>query len=126
MTRPTDSHARQQRDAALRTLDEAIADHLAQAQRSGELQGAPSYGKPLAEMAGWDETPVEFRLPFKILKNAGVSPPEIELFHRRAALRQALAAVSSDEERGRLQRELGELEQALALRLEGMRATGRV
>ena len=126
MTRPTDSHARQQRDAALRTLDEAIADHLAQAQRSGELQGAPSYGKPLAEMAGWDETPVEFRLPFKILKNAGVPPPEIELFHRRAALRQALAAVSSDEERGRLQRELGELEQALALRLEGMRATGRV
>ncbi|WP_374584487.1 DnaJ family domain-containing protein [Ideonella dechloratans] len=126
MTRPTDSHARQQRDAALRTLDEAIADHLAQAQRSGELQGAPSYGKPLAEMAGWDETPVEFRLPFKILKNAGVSPPEIELFHRRAALRQALAAASCDEERGRLQRELGELEQALALRLEGMRATGRV
>lgn len=126
MTRPTDSHARQQRDAALRTLDEAIADHLAQAQRSGELQGAPSYGKPLAEMAGWDETPVEFRLPFKILKNADVPPPEIELFHRRAALRQALAAVSSDEERGRLQRELAELEQALALRLEGMRATGRV
>ena len=87
---------------------------------------SPSYGKPLAEMAGWDETPVEFRLPFKILKNADVPPPEIELFHRRAALRQALAAVSSDEERGRLQRELGELEQALALRLEGMRATGRV
>lgn len=126
MTRPTDSHARQQRDAALRTLDEAIADHLTQAQRSGELQGAPSYGKPLAEMAGWDETPVEFRLPFKILKNAGVPPPEIELFHRRAALRQALADASSDEARGRLQRELAELEQALALRLEGMRATGRV
>jgi hypothetical protein len=52
MTRPTDSHARQQRDAALRTLDEAIADHLAQAQRSGELQGAPSYGKPLRWPAG--------------------------------------------------------------------------
>ncbi|WP_022982631.1 DnaJ family domain-containing protein [Ideonella sp. B508-1] len=126
MTRPTDSHARQQRDAALRTLDEAIADHLAQAQRSGELQGAPSYGKPLAEMVGWDETPVEFRLPFKILKNAGVPPPEIALFHRRAALRQALADACSDEARGRLQRELGKLEQALALRLEGMRATGRV
>lgn len=126
MTRPTDSHARQQRDAALRTLDEAIADHLAQAQRSGELQGAPSYGKPLAEMAGWDETPVEFRLPFKILKNAGVQPPEIELFHQRAALRQALAEAPEGPEREALQRRLGDLEQALALRLEGLRASGRL
>jgi hypothetical protein len=126
MIRSTDSHARQQRDAALRTLDEAIADHLAQAQRSGELQGAPSYGKPLAEMAGWDETPVEFRLPFKILKNADVLPPEIALFHERAALRQALADTPEGPERQALQRRLGELEQALALRLEGLRASGRI
>lgn len=126
MTRPTDSHARQQRDAALRTLDEAIADHLAQAQRSGELQGAPSYGKPLAEMAGWDETPVEFRLPFKILKNADVLPPEIALFHERAALRQTLAETPEGPQREALQRRLGELEQALALRLEGLRASGRI
>lgn len=126
MTRSTDSHARQQRDAALRTLDEAIADHLAQAQRSGELQGAPSYGKPLAEMAGWDETPVEFRLPFKILKNADVLPPEIALFHERATLRQALADTPEGPERQALQRRLGELEQALALRLEGLRASGRI
>ena len=38
------------------------------------------------EAEGWHETPTEFRLPFKILKNAGVAPPEIDLFHRRAAL----------------------------------------
>ena len=46
MPSPTDSERRKARDAALRTQDEVIADHLAQALRSGELASAPSYGKP--------------------------------------------------------------------------------
>ena len=102
------------------------AEHLEQALRSGELRSAPSFGKPLAEPEGWSQTPVEFRLPFKILKNASVPPPEVELFHRRAALREALAQAPSLEQRAVLQRQLAELEQALALRLKGMRASGRV
>ena len=87
MPSPTDSERRKARDATLRTQDELIAEHLSEALRSGELQIAPSFGKPLAKDEGWDETPVEFQLPFKILKNAGVVPPEIELFHKRAAPR---------------------------------------
>jgi hypothetical protein len=75
---------------------------------------------------GWEQTPTEFRLPFKILKNAGVAPPEIEAFHRRAALRRELAAAATPERRQALQRQLSELEQAIALRLEGMRVSGRV
>ena len=122
----TDTEARKGRDAARQSQGEAIAEHLAQALRSGELRSAPSFGKPLAEPEGWSQTPVEFRLPFKILKNASVPPPEVELFHRRAALREALAQAPSPEQRAVLQRQLAELEQALALRLEGMRASGRV
>jgi hypothetical protein len=74
----------------------------------------------LAEPEGWRQTPVEFRRPFKILKNASLPPPEVELFHRRATLRNALAQASSPEQRLVLQRQLAGLEQALALRLEGM------
>lgn len=126
MPKPPDSERRKQRDAALRTLDETIAEHLAQAWRTGEIQSAESYGKPLKEAEGWAQTPVEFRLPFKILKNADVVPPEVEMFHRRAALREALAACVDDHSRRALQQRLSELEQALALRLEGMRSSGRV
>jgi len=115
---------RKTRDAQLRTQDELIAQHLAESLRSGELQSAQSFGKPLAEAEGWLETPVEFRLPFKILKNAGMAPPEVELFHRRAALRDALQATSDGIERERLQRQLAELEQAIALRLEALRVKG--
>ncbi len=126
MNRPVDSEARKRRDAAIRSQDEAIAEHLAQAQRSGELRSAPSFGKPLAEAEGWSETPTEFRLPFKILKNAGVPPPEIEMFHQRAALRERLAAAASEDERRAIAARLSEVEQAIALRLEGMRASGRL
>lgn len=99
---------------------------MAEATRSGELRNAPSFGKPMAEMEGWNETPVEFRLPFKILKDAGVSPPELELFHRRAALRQQLAECSAESQRLVLQQRLSELEQVIALRLESLRAGGRL
>lgn len=126
MNRPVDSEARKRRDAAIRSQDEAIAEHLAQAQRSGELRSAPSFGKPLAEAEGWSETPTEFRLPFKILKNAGVPPPEIEMFHRRAALREQLVAAASEDERRAIAARLSEVEQAIALRLEGLRASGRL
>src|SRR5262249_4951314 len=124
MPSPTDSERRKARDAALRTQDELIAVHIAEALRSGELQSAPSLGKPMPQAEGWDETPAEFRLPFKILKNAGVMPPEIELFHRRAALRRDLEQVSSELEREILQQRLSELEQFIALRLESMRVRG--
>jgi hypothetical protein len=126
MPSAADSERRKARDAAIRSLDEAIADHLAEATRSGELRNAPSFGKPMAEMEGWNETPVEFRLPFKILKDAGVSPPELELFHRRAALRQQLAECSAESQRLVLQQRLSELEQVIALRLESLRAGGRL
>ena len=126
MPKPPESPQRKQRDAALRTLDETIAEHLAQAWRTGEIQSAESYGKPLKDAEGWAQTPVEFRLPFKILKNADVVPPEVEMFHRRAALREALAACVDEDSRRALQQRLSELEQALALRLEGMRSSGRV
>jgi len=103
------------------TLDEQIAQHLAEAEASGELQASESYGKPLREIEGWDDTPEALRLPFKILKDAGFVPPEIELFHERARLRESVARANDAAERDRLMRALCELEQKIALRLESLR-----
>src|SRR3954467_5144620 len=122
----TDSERRKQRDAQIRSREEAIADHLARAYESGELQSAPSFGKPLKELEGYAETPPEFRMPFKILKNAGVTPPDLDLFHKRAELRCKLELAATEDERKELQQKLSELEQLIALRLEGMHTSGRV
>lgn len=126
MSESTDPEHRKGRDTFLRAADDAIAEHLAASLRSGELQSAESFGKPLAEPEGWDQTPTEFRMPFKILKNAGSPPPEVEIFRKRAALRAELEAAASEEQRRQLQQRLSELEQALSLRLEGMRASGQL
>ena len=110
----------------MRSLDDEIAKHLAEAAASGELKAAPSYGKPLAEPEGWAETPEEFRLTFKILKDAGMAPPEIALFHERAELRAAVKAAASRTERQALQRKLSDMEQKIALRLEALQANRRL
>ena len=105
----------------IRTLDEEIARHLQEALESGELAAARGYGQPLPAIPGWDETPEALRMPFKILKDAGVPPPEIELFHERARLRRAVENCTDAAEREVLRRQLAELEQRIALRLEALR-----
>lgn len=104
----------------MKSLDEEIAQHLQQALAAGELSLAPSFGKPLREDAAFDETPAALRMPFKILKDAGVAPPEIELFHQRAALRAQLQDLPAGAERDALLQRLSELEQVIALRLESL------
>jgi hypothetical protein len=108
------------------TLDDEIARYLEEARASGELQAAKGYGKPLPGIAGWEETPEALRMPFKILKDAGVPPPEIALFHERARLRSTLDACTDEEERGRLTRALSDLEQKISLRLESLRANANL
>ena len=109
----------------MRSLDEEIAKHVQDALAAGELATAPSYGKPLAIDVGWEETPDGLRMPFKILKDAGMAPPEIELFHERAALRARLHSEAVGPEREALKKKLAELEQVIALRLEALRTNAR-
>jgi len=108
------------------TLDEEIGTHLQEAMASGELRGCEHFGRPLPDDEGWNATPQALRMPFKVLKNAGYRPPEIELFHRRARLAAQLADAPGETARQRLLGELAALEQALALRLEGLRLSERL
>ncbi|MFO1264765.1 MAG: DUF1992 domain-containing protein [Rhodoferax sp.] len=105
-------------------LEDEIGRKLAQAHASGELQSAPGYGQPFTPDVGWEQAPQELRMGFKILKDAGCVPPEVELFHQRAQLREALALASSEAQHQALAAELSVLEQRIALRLDALRTTG--
>lgn len=117
-------NAEEKREQRLKLLDDHIGQHLRDSEASGELKAAPSYGKPLTFGDGYDETPTELRMGMKILKDAGVVPPEVEAMQEAAALEQRLVACTDESERRALQQQLAEKRQAIALRLEKL-ATSR-
>jgi len=106
------------------TLDELIAQDLAASLATGELQASPSWGRPLPADNGWDETPVELRLPFKLLKDAGFVPHEVVLLRELAALKGELVAGADTDGARVLRQRIADLHQLVALRLERLRQTG--
>ena len=114
----------------LKLLDDHIGRSLAESQANGELKAAPSYGKPLDFGDGYDETPAELRMTFKLLKDSGFLPPEVQLMRDIEALRASLPewvpeARDAEPDAVRAARaRLIELRQQLALRMERLRAVG--
>jgi Domain of unknown function (DUF1992) len=118
------STAEEKREQRLKLLEDHIGAHLRESEASGELKASPSYGKPLGLGDGYDETPAELRMGMKILKDAGVVPPEVEAMREAAALEARLHACTDETERRALQQQLSEKRQAIALRLEGLARGG--
>ena len=108
----------------MRSFEDEIARHLQAMAESGELSRIDGYGKPIPDDAGWNATPEALRMPFKILKNAGIAPPEVEMFHERAKLTASVRDCGDEATRRMLQKKLSELEQKIALRLEALRIHG--
>lgn len=120
------SQAEDKREQRLKLLEDHIGHALTESERCGELRTARSWGKPLDLGDGYDETPPELRMGYKILKDAGVVPPEVELMQRIEALRQAVAATPDQAHAQALRQQLAELQQQLQLRLEKLRISGRL
>jgi hypothetical protein len=99
-------------------LEDRIGEQLRESEACGELQRAPSWGKPLDFGDGFAQTPLELRMAMKVLKNAGVVPAEVEALHRLAALRRDAGAATDEAARRTLARQASELEQLIRLRLE--------
>ncbi|WP_395707730.1 hypothetical protein [Casimicrobium huifangae] len=103
-------------------LDQKIARDLQAAADAGELKIAKGYGKAAEDDIAWLETPEALRMPFKVLKDAGLSPPEVGMFHERATLKTTIANCTDESTRIELQKKLSDLDQKIALRLESLRS----
>lgn len=117
----------EKRERRLVMLEDHIGRSLAQSEQTGELRSARSYGKPLDLGDGYDETPAELRMGFKMLKDAGVVPAEVELMRDIEALRLQLAQVEATLDAAQaqtLRKRLSEMQQQLSLRLEKLRISG--
>lgn len=112
----------QKRDNCLRLVEDHIGRHLAESQKTGELQAAPSFGKPLDFGDGYFETPEDLRMGFKMLKDGGYMPPEVELMRDIDALRRQLEAAPDAADAAANRLRLAGLQQKLSMQLEQLRA----
>ncbi len=114
----------EKREQRLRLLEDHIGKSLGESEASGELRSAPSFGKPMSFGDGYDETPTELRMGMKVLKDAGIVPPEVEVMREIAALQAQLAGTADEAVAKPLRQRISEKQQALALRLEKLRSSG--
>ncbi|MCA0755427.1 DUF1992 domain-containing protein [Paenibacillus sp. N4] len=94
-------------------------ERIREAERRGEFANLPGAGKPLPP-DDMDNVPEELRVGYKLLKNAGMLPEEMQLRKEMITLGDLISACQSDAERTKLQRELS----AKKLRYRGWPASG--
>jgi hypothetical protein len=79
---------------------------ILEAMAQGEFDNLAGKGRPLAMDDDPAGVPDECRMAYKILKNAGFIPPEVELRREIVTLRELVNTMEDDEERRKKRREL--------------------
>ncbi len=77
-------------------VDEVIRQWVQKVEKTGELRNIAGFGKPFNFKDGFLETPNELRMAYKILKDAGYVPAEVEMVQRLATLREQLDATQGE------------------------------
>lgn len=98
-------------------LDKIVEEAIKKAQERREFDNLPGKGKPI-DLTEYFETPEEFRLAQSVLKNAGMTSPEVTLLNEIGRLRQALAALTDERKKPELEKQLREKQIEFNLRME--------
>lgn len=98
-------------------IDDIIGGWIRDAEKSGAVKDLPGYGQPL-NLEDDQHIPPKYRMAFRVLKNAGFAPPEVQLFQEIAALKERLVAEHSDDERAAIQTEINAAQQKLDVALD--------
>jgi hypothetical protein len=83
------------------TLDAIAERRIREAQERGEFDDLPGAGAPL-ELDDDALVPEELRAAYRVLKNSGFLPPELEICREIRDVEQLLRRVADDDERARL------------------------
>ncbi len=77
----------------------AIAERrILEAMERGEFDGLPGKGKPL-DLSDEPSVPDELRLAYKVMRNAGYLPPELELHKEIVRVKDLVGAIENEGER---------------------------
>ena len=79
---------------------------ILEAMENGAFDNLPGKGRPIPRDEDAAGVPEDLRMAYKILKNAGFLPPELELRRERLALEDLLRTCPDETERDDLRRRL--------------------
>lgn len=91
-------------------IDQLVEQHIREAAEKGELSNLPGEGAPL-QLEDDSGVPTELRTAYRMLKNAGYLPPELEMRREALELKDLLRSLHpADEHAKQLSKRLALLE----------------
>ena len=94
-------------------IDQIAEARIEQAITRGELDNLAGQGRPL-QLEDDRMVPEEYRMAYRIMKNAGLVPPALDVKNQIHSMEEALSALDDVAEQDRIRKKL----QCLYLRLE--------
>ncbi|MFC3394036.1 DUF1992 domain-containing protein [Brenneria rubrifaciens] len=76
-------------------IDELVERHIARAKQDGAFDNLPGYGRPLV-LDDDSRVPQELRVAYRLLKNAGCLPVELQERKEALALADMLESISQE------------------------------
>ncbi len=99
------------------SFDKIVEALIKEAQERGEFDNLPGKGKPI-DLTSYFETPEEVRVAQSVLKNAGMTSPEVQLLKEIAELQQILAAIVDDKKKDEIQKKIQQKQMEFNLMME--------
>ena len=98
-------------------FDKTIDAIIEEAIKRGKFDDLPGKGKPI-DLTAYFETPEDVRAAHSMLKNAGFTPREVDLFKEIAELKKILAAVLNEKKKKEVQKQINQKQLEFNLMME--------
>jgi hypothetical protein len=98
-------------------FDRIVEALIREAQESGEFDHLPGKGKPI-DLDEYFQMPEDVRMAQSLLKNAGMTSPEIQLLKEIAELRQLLTSLMDEKKKQEVQKKIQEKQIEFNLMME--------
>lgn len=106
------------------SFDRIVEAIIQEAMERGEFDNLPGKGKPI-DLTEYFETPEEVRLANSVLKNAGMTPREVDLLKEIAELKQILVAILDEKKKQGIERQIQQKQVEFNLLMERQKRLGR-
>ena len=106
------------------SFDKIVEAMIREAQERGEFDNLPGKGKPI-DLSAYFETPEEVRMAQSVLKNAGITSPEVMILKEIAELRQILPSLTDEKKNQEIQKQIQQKQIEFNLMMEKHKRHGR-